>query len=121
MHEEETASFLACHVLRCWLDARLLHVAILAFVSDFKNHGVILDYRSEANTLVLAVPVTAKNRVGQRFRKRHGNIQRAFLRGKIELATLLCRELHYLFDVFDVAGNFDIESDAGLGHQKLSS
>src|SRR6266540_6977016 len=121
MHQKETAAFLACDVLRGWLHALFFHVEIGAFVGDVEDHGVIADDGAYPDVLAHSVGVAAEDGVRQRLRQGHGDVQGAFLRGQMQLATLTCRELDYLFYVFDVAGDLDIERDAGLGHQKLSS
>src|SRR5436189_220190 len=68
-----------------------------------------------------AVAVAPEACVRERLEEGHGNVKRAFFRRAVKLATLTRRELYNFYGVFDVAGDLDVESDAGFSQQKLSS
>src|SRR5687767_3595860 len=122
VHEEKSATIFAENVLRSRrVGSHRGEVESRAFVHDVEDELVIVDHRANADVSRAVVPVAAQDGVRDRLRERNTHVQRAFVGRNGKLATLPGRELYHAFDVPDVAWYLDVESDAGLTHQKLSS
>jgi hypothetical protein len=111
LHQEKSATILMLDVFRRgW-----------TFVNDIEDHGIIAYGCTHTHALFMREAVTAKDRVRYGFGERDTDVERAFARRQLKLATLSRRELDYAVNVPNVAGDLDIESDVRVGHQKLSS
>src|SRR5438105_3742143 len=118
LHEEEATTILALDAAARRVDRTSGEVEASPLVGDLDDEHRIVDACADVNVLVGGALVAAKNRVRQRLRQRHWNVQMAVPWAERVLHAFAAHPLDDVLNEADVARDAELDLDAW--HRRLA-